>query len=157
MKNHAFTLIELLVVVLIIGILAAVALPQYQVAVMKSRYTNLKAITRSIAEAEELFYLANGKYEKNLANLGVIPDNLDWGSCSIGLNAVLSKVACKNTKDQLMYEIYLLHSSYLPGGRKCVVINSSGTTDIRHQVCKTETGEFGNGSSAGTDIYRTYQ
>ena len=51
MKNNAFTLIELLVVVLIIGILAAIALPQYELAVEKSRAAEAFSILKTIQEA----------------------------------------------------------------------------------------------------------
>ena len=75
-KNKAFTLIELLVVVLIIGILSAVALPQYQKAVDKTRFNSMLSIIRSLGEAKKVYYLANGEHARTFDVLDVeLPAN----------------------------------------------------------------------------------
>ena len=73
MNKKAFTLIELLVVVLIIGILAAVALPQYQKAVEKSKSAQAVTMLKSVYQAVQEHYLANGTWPTSFADLSVTP------------------------------------------------------------------------------------
>ena len=73
MKHNklAFTLIELLVVVLIIGILAAVAVPQYQKAVEKSKAAQAFALLKTTYQAAQSYELANGTWPTSFEELGL--------------------------------------------------------------------------------------
>lgn len=84
MRNKGFTLIELLVVVLIIGILAAIAVPQYQKAVMRSRFAQALVTVRAVKDAQERYFMANGKYTQD-------PKELDIGfECPKGFDCSFS-------------------------------------------------------------------
>jgi prepilin-type N-terminal cleavage/methylation domain-containing protein len=71
LNKKAFTLIEMLVVVIIIGILAAIALPQYRKAVMKTRFTEMIAVAKGITEARRMYFLENGVTNDMLTDLYV--------------------------------------------------------------------------------------
>lgn len=81
-RKLGFTLIELLVVVLIIGILAAVALPQYKLAVQKTQFTAMIPWVENMVRQQEIYLMENGSYANSFEEMPdlVPPGYVYWNA-----------------------------------------------------------------------------
>jgi type IV pilus assembly protein PilE len=69
-KHDGFSLIELMATILIVGILAAIAIPSYSSYVRKSHRTDAKSALLDIASLEERFFSLNNSYTADPTQLG---------------------------------------------------------------------------------------
>ena len=70
-KECGFSLIELMIVVAIMGILVAVALPQYQNYQVRSKVTEALVLAESVKRAMEVYYADHGEWPVDNANAGL--------------------------------------------------------------------------------------
>ncbi len=129
-----FTLIELLVVVLIIGILSAIALPQYDKAVLKSRVTTGFAQLAALDQAQTAYHLANGTYATDVEALG---SGVPQVGCKVNDNS--SVVYCYRfasdsaTKDRVRLEFY----GRLYSGEKLWVCLAKKGDEAAQSICQS--------------------
>jgi len=105
MKNirQGFTLIELLVVVLIIGILASIAIPQYFKVVEKARVAEAMSVISSIKSAEERYLARGGMYTSDFTQLDISYPNMTAGNITTKFFA--AAVAATNCASGPCYQV----------------------------------------------------
>ena len=140
-----FTLIELLVVVLIIGILAAISLPQYQKAALKSRTVQLQTLADALRTAQQIYYLEHGTYAEKFEDLDItIPagatitpyqssgQQAQWPNQMIAYTLVSKEVTyVRNARLKIGIQ------SKLGGGHRCI-----SYTKLADEVCLSLGGTY---------------
>ena len=155
MNTKAFTLIELLVVVLIIGILSAIALPQYRKAVEKSRGVQALVLLKALDQAQRAYHLANGNYSNSFAELDV---SVPWGGSDTQVSNQDWKIFLYNdTNPNDNYTANRIYATRLSGPyANCgfaVMYDTFQNKVVCHEpTTRTNSGDFCQKLFAGTKL-----
>ena len=125
MKKQGFSLVETLVVVVIIGILTAVALPQYQRAVAKSRVGKVMSDLQTLTEAENVFYATYTRHTADLDELDaqVSPDTKYYNYRCM-MNGYSSCLAIPKQEGFPVIEFNLANRGHYSGRKWCQVVDA---------------------------------
>ncbi|MBQ3667513.1 MAG: prepilin-type N-terminal cleavage/methylation domain-containing protein [Elusimicrobiaceae bacterium] len=149
MNNRGFTLIELLVVVLIIGVLVAVALPQYQKAVLKSRFSSLMPLAKALSDSEEIYYMNHGMYTDDDAKLDITSNNVE-ADITLGNEDQHKYVLLTRSDIKNNLVMYHKHSSNFAGETHC---EAEQGDDLSNWLCKDSLKGTLVGNKYGYTIY----
>jgi prepilin-type N-terminal cleavage/methylation domain-containing protein len=159
-NNSAFTLIEMLVVVLIIGILAAIALPQYMKTIRLSRASEALTMLNAIIKGQEEYFLIYGEYTNNIEDLSITipPAKLDGNMSDEDKKSNYSYRCWENrtcgafisNNDYPDFEFVGLNPSFYAHGKKWCIVSSAKTIKAK-AICEIM-GTFSN-SDVNGDYY----
>lgn len=156
-KKYGFTLLELLIAVLIIGLLAAIALPKYQMIIDKAEFRKYQTMVHSIRTAYDDYLLTNNTHPKKFTDLSInLPSdfyvsdsratysyicisNNDMHCCMTQVNNnMAATIYCmkKNYTFGYLEEILTKKDANYSNRKECFAMYPTKTSSRQHKLCK---------------------
>jgi len=173
--SAGFTLMEMIVVVLIVAVLASFAVPQYRMAVARSKMSTLIPMVRALKNGMEMSYLINGSYPDRFGGEVIMDVDMFAGCTSIDPEGWITcpedvyfdiygwtelTVGAVDARHQVAYLVWLDNSSH-PSEKRCLANRDNETAN---RLCKslggrvTRSENFGSmttlGGNSNYTVYR---